>query len=131
LLGRRLLLPSYDHQRDRPLLPPLMRVADHRRLLHGGALDQCGLVLERADPFAARLDQVVGPVHDLYGALFVDHRHIARCQPAVVERLSTLTQVVARRDPGTTDLQLADALPVPRRLATIVTDNAGFDKGSG
>src|SRR5688500_11609308 len=76
------------------------------------------LQVDRADPLAARLHDVLRAVDQLDVAVGGDDGDVARLEPTVLgERLGrALVVVVAGRDPRTGDLQLAAALTVPRLL---------------
>src|SRR2546422_6142750 len=81
------------------------------------------LELDRGDPLAARLDDVLGAVGDLDEAVRVDRAHVAGAEPAVVELLGPVLAVVGRRDPRTAHLDLARRLPVPgEHVARVVHD---------
>src|SRR5260221_550817 len=67
---------------ERALAPARMRQADHRRLGDGGMADGGGLDIDRADPFAARLDDVLAAVDDLDVAVLLAPRDVARAQPS-------------------------------------------------
>ena len=84
--------PSLQHDAgQRPLGPALVRHRDHRRLQHVGMRHQRVLELDRGDPLAARLDQVLGAVGDPHEAPRVDRGDVAGAQPAVVELLGART----------------------------------------
>ncbi len=77
--------------------------ARHRRLgvAHGDVLD-----VDRADPLAARLDHVLGPVGDLHEAVVVDGGHVAGVEEAlVVEDLAARAPEVLGGDDRARDLQ--------------------------
>ena len=91
------------------------------------------LQFHRADPLAARLDEVLGAVHQADVALSVDSGHVARLEPAVGgERLGrAVVVVVGAGDPGPADLELATRLAVPRLLLVglLVGDSEVHSRG--
>ena len=89
-----------------------------------GGLDDVGmrhdlvLELDRRDPLAARLDDVLGAVGDLDEALRVDGADVAGAEPAVVKFVRRSIPVVGTGDPRAAHLDLAGGLAVPgERLA--------------
>ena len=106
---------------------------DHGGLLHRGMAHQRVLQRHRADPFAARLDQVLRAVGERQVSLRVDRHHVARLEPAVLRPaiLATLHVGIGGRDPGTAHLQLALRLSVPRRLVARVVDGADLHERRG
>ena len=78
-----LALLQHDDQ-QRPLVPFRMLDADHRRFRHLGMADGEVLQLDRGDPFAARLDHVLGAVGDLHVAVRVDGRDVAGVEKALL-----------------------------------------------
>ena len=89
--------------------PTWRRDADDGGLLDLRVGHQLVLQLDRRDPLAARLDEVLGAVDEAHPAPLVDRRHVAGAQPAVVgEALAgPRVVVVRRRDPVAAALQLA------------------------
>src|SRR5438270_13493846 len=76
---------------------------------------QVVLEVDRGDPLAARLDEVLGAVGDLDAAMGVDPHDIAGPKPAVVgEIFGPASAVVRGRHPRPADLELAHRLVVPR-----------------
>ena len=75
-------LLSHDHQQG-PLVPFGVRQADGGGLLHAGAAKRNVLDLDRRDPFAARLDHVLGAVCDVHVAILIDGGDVARVEPAI------------------------------------------------
>ena len=61
-----------------------MRDADHRRLGHLGMADGEVLQVDRGNPFAARLDHVLGAVGDLHVAVRVDGGDVAGVEEALL-----------------------------------------------
>src|SRR6185312_1625496 len=79
----------------------------HRRVLD----------VDRADPFAAGLDDVLAAVDDLHIALLVDRRDVAGAEPALVvegRRARRLIVEIAADDPRAAHQQLAARLAVTR-----------------
>src|SRR6266446_9106449 len=76
----------------------------------------------RADPLAAGLDQVLGPVPDLQIAARVDRGDVTRSEPAVVREPAAvlLGPVIRRGDVGAPHLQLTHAHAVPGHVAALV-----------
>ena len=90
------------------------------------------LQIDRTDPLAAGLDQVLGAVGDLHVALGVDGGDVAGPQPAVVGPLvaELVRIVIGGGDPGPARLQLAHGLAVPRHQSGVV-HQPHVDKGQG
>ena len=70
---------------DRTLVPPRMRLRDDRRLRHAVEADDVVLEVDRRDPLAARLHQVLGTVGDDEVLLRVDGRDVSGDEPSVPE----------------------------------------------
>ena len=83
--------------RERALVPPRVGHGDHRRLDDVGMRHQVAFELDRRDPLAARLDDVLRAVGDLDVAVGRDAGDVAGAQPAVVELLGRGIAVVRRR----------------------------------
>ena len=100
LLGQ--LGAGLEHDAGQRALRPL-RVghADDRRLADLRVGHQLVLQLDRRDPLAAGLDQVLGAVDEADAAALVHRRHVAGAQPAVVGEAvaGPRVVVVGRRDP--------------------------------
>ena len=89
-----------DHDAgERALVPPRVGDADDRRLDDLRVRHEVALELDRRDPLAARLDDVLGPVGDLDVAPLVEGADVAGAQPAVVELLGRRVAVVRAGDP--------------------------------
>ena len=82
LVGGCALLSTHDQQR--PLVPLRMLDADHGGFRHLGVADREILQVDRGDPLAARLDDVLGAVGDLHVAVAVDGGDVAGVEEAVV-----------------------------------------------
>ena len=82
--GARLVRSDHHHHQG-PLVPPGVGNADHGRLEDRRVGHHLVLQLDRRDPLAAGLDDVLGPVRDLHEAPVVEPPHVPRPQPAVVE----------------------------------------------
>ena len=63
-----------------------MRHADHRRVVHGGVLEERGLDLDAVHVLAAADHHVLGAVDDVDEALVVEPGDVAALEPAVGER---------------------------------------------
>ena len=81
--GSGLLAGLEHHAGERPLAPLRVGDRDHRRFRHRGVRHQQVLHVDRADPLAARLDQVLGAVGDAHVAVRVERGDVAGAQPAV------------------------------------------------
>src|SRR3954469_11420141 len=126
LLGH--FLPGLLHRdNDRPLVPLRMLDADHRGFSDRRMGDGDVLEVDRADPFAARLDHVLGAVGDLDVAVRIDGADIARREPAVLQRIAALGLEVAFDHPRAAHLQVAERLAVPRQVAAVLVDDAQVD----
>src|SRR5580658_6105481 len=84
---------------QRPLVPLFVGNADHRRFKNFGVVDDRILELYGRDPFAAGLDDVLGPVGDADVALPVDDAYIAGAQPSIVKFFGKVGAIIGRRDP--------------------------------
>ena len=73
-------------QTSGPLLPAVVGHADHRRLEHVGVGHDLALELDRGDPLAAGLDDVLGAVGDLHEAAA---RRCSRRRPSAATRRGT------------------------------------------
>ena len=89
-LGRRRGALAEDDGGQRALLPLLVGDADDRRLDDVGVAHQGVLEVDRGDPLAAGLDDVLGPVGERDVAQRVEGADVAGAQPAVVELLGHL-----------------------------------------
>ncbi len=88
---------------------------------------ESSLQVQRGDPLAARLDDVLRPVADRDVASCVDAADIAGPEPAVVELSRCRVEIVALGHPGPAYLDLADAAPVPWQYRAAVVRNADLD----
>jgi hypothetical protein len=83
--------PGLGHdQQQRALLPAAVRHADHGGLLHGRVAHRDVLEVDRRDPLAAGLDDVLAAVGDLHEAVGV-HRRPRRRSGTSRSAASTLT----------------------------------------
>ena len=120
--------PGFGHDGHQRALGPL-RVGDG----DDGRLEDVGmghdgvLELDRGDPLAAGLDDVLGAVRDRHVALAVERADVAGAQPAVVELRRVLVLVVRAGDPRATDLELADRLAVVGQHRAVLGDDAHLD----
>src|SRR5262249_49260671 len=115
-LCRRLSLPEYDC-RKWTLAPAVVGYPHHggfesRRVCH-----EVVLQLDRGDPLATGLDDVLGPVGERDVPVAGQRAHVAGTQPAVVElgRVGRLVAEVRGGNPGSAHFELADGLPVGGR----------------
>jgi hypothetical protein len=107
-----------------------VRDGDHRRFGDGGMAHQRVLQVDRADPLAAGLDEVLRPVGDAHVAVRVHARHVAGAKPAVLGKaLGSVDAVIAAGDERALHLHFADRLAVPRRDALLAHD-AQVDQGN-
>ena len=94
---------------------------------HRGVLE-----IDRADPFAAGLDHVLGPVGDLDVAIGVEPGDVAGRKPAVgVEHIAALAAEIAGGDPRAAHLQVAGLTAAGRDFGPILADNAQLDAAHG
>ncbi len=102
-LGRAHGGPWLQHDvSQRTLTPALIRPGHDRRFPDGGVGHELALQLHRADPFAARLHEVLGAIDDLDDPVRGDAGDVAGAQPAIVEvaRVGVIVRIeVGRRDP--------------------------------
>src|SRR6185437_1643392 len=80
----RVLARLRDDDQQRPLRPFRMRQADHRRLCDIGMAHRDVLDIDRADPFAAGFDHILGAVDDLHIAIGIDGRDVAGAEPPLL-----------------------------------------------
>jgi hypothetical protein len=99
-------LPHDDQQRA--LVPLGVLHADHGGLGDLGVRHGVALDVDGADPFAAGLDHVLGPVGDLHVAVGVDGGDVARGKPAVAQNRPAGLLEVAVDHPVAADLQVAE-----------------------
>src|SRR4051812_8968404 len=111
------------HARERALVPSFVGDADHACLAHIGVRGEPVLEVDRADPFAARLDHVLGAVGDLHESVGRHAAHVTRAQPAIVELFGRGVAVVRAGDPRAPHLDLTDGLAVPRERGALVADD--------
>src|SRR5687767_7956801 len=127
LVLRHLLAGALHRHHDRALVPFRVLHADHRGLGDRRVLDGDVLQVDGADPFAARLDHVLGAVGDLHVAVGVDGGHVAGREPALAQHLAAFALEVAAGDPRPAHHQVAEALAVPRQLAALFVDDLHLD----
>ena len=87
------------HDNEQRLLLPLrMGNADHRRFGHARATHGQVFDVDRIDPFAARLDDVLGAIGEADGIVVVKDSNIAAVEPAILKQRPVVA-VVAADDP--------------------------------
>src|SRR5436190_24169062 len=117
-----------DDQQQRPLVPFGMPRADRRRLGDARAADRRILQLDRADPFAAGFDHVLGTVGDLERAAGVEDGDVPGVEPAALARaIARLVLKLAADHPGAANLEAARALAVARLFLLLVVDDPELD----
>ena len=101
-----------------------MKGGDHRGLHHLRMAAGRVLQGDRADPFAAGLDEVFRPVDDRHVAVRIDRGNVAGLEPALrVERVARALEV-SRGDPGRLGAEMADRHAVVRQGPLLVVDDA-------
>ena len=89
------------------------------------------LQLDRGDPLAARLDDVLRPVGQCDESAVVDAADISGAQPAVVKLRFVGVLVIGSGDPRSTNFQLPHRLPIIGQHGVVVVDDAGLDPAQG
>ena len=111
----------HDHE-QRPFLPLRMGNADHRSFGHARASHGQVLDVDRTDPLAARLDDVLGAIGEPNGIVVVKDRNVAAVEPAILEQ-RLIVAVVAADDPGPANHEPTGGFAVARHLvAELVGD---------
>ena len=104
-------------------------IGDHRGLGDGAVSHQLVLEVDRGDPFATGLDEILGPIADAHASALVDADDVAGAEPAVVgELVGARPAVVGGGDPGAADLELSHRLVVPGDQRSIVVPSADLDQ---
>src|SRR2546423_12910452 len=116
-----------DRDDERPLVPFRVAHADDRglrdrRMRHGDVLQ-----IDRADPFAARLDHVLRAIGDLHKAVRVDGGHVARGKPSVAQGIAARALEVFLEYPGPAHEEIAEGLAVARQLLALPVHDLHFD----
>src|SRR5579864_5346062 len=120
-------LAGMDDQ-ERALLPDRMLDRDDRGLEHVGVRHGEVLDLDRGNPLAARLDDVLQPVGELLVAVGIDRSDVAGAKPAVlVDCAGALALEIARNHPVAPHLQFPDRNPVVRQVAPVAPDKLEVD----
>src|SRR5262249_13650359 len=89
-----------------------------------GAAHRCVLEIDRADPFAARLDHVLRAVGDHHRAVLLDLADIAGGEPVLVEELALAVAFhVALHDPRPAHHQVARDAAVLRQVVAGIVDD--------
>ena len=83
--------------------------------------------LDRADPFAAGFDNVLGSVADRHIAVAVQRRHIAGCEPAILQKVLILHLEIAVQHPVTAHHQIALGLAVMGQIIAVIVDDLQLD----
>ena len=104
---------AHDEQ-QRALVPLGVVNPDRRRLCDTRAANRRILEFDRADPFAARFDDVLGAIGDLHRAVGMENGDVAGVEPAVGVGGILFGLEVALDDPQPTDLKPTAGLPVAR-----------------
>src|SRR4051794_41575114 len=87
--------------------------------------------VDRGDPLAAGLDDVLRAVGDLGVTAFVHRADVAGAQPAVVEALGRGILIIRCGDPRAAHLDLADRSAVPWQLVALIVGEPHLDSGKG
>jgi hypothetical protein len=96
--------------------------ADHRGFGHARASHGEVLHVDRTDPFATRLDDVLGAIGEANQIVVVKYSYVAAVEPAILKQRVFIT-VVAADDPWAASHEPSGRLPVaPQFLAEIVSD---------
>ena len=95
-----------DHDQERPLRPFRMCDTYHRGFGHRWMADSRVFDLDRADPFAAGLDHVLGAIGNCHIPVRIDSRDIASIEPAILRMraASTFKLEVVAADPWPANL---------------------------
>src|SRR6185437_13003497 len=110
------------------LLPDRMLDCDDRGLEHVGMRHGEVLDVDRGNPLAAGLDDVLQPVGELDEAVRVDRAHVARAEPAVlVDRSRALALEIAGNHPVSPHLQFPDRNAVVRQVGPIAAGELEVD----
>ena len=96
-----------DADQQRAFVPFGVEDADASGFVHAVNADSGIFQLDRADPFAARFDDVLGSVGNLHAAIRVEAGDIAGVEPAVLVRRWCIGLEIAIDDPGAAHLQIA------------------------
>src|SRR6476661_3039309 len=101
-----------------------MRDRHHRGLRNPWMSHQASLERHRADPLAARLDEILGAIADLEVPPSVDRGDVARAEPAVGREPAALflRPIVRGGDIGAAHLELAHRHAVPGYLTRVVSN---------
>src|SRR3546814_8439817 len=103
--------------------------ADRRRLLHPRRADRGVFELDRADPFAARLDHILRAVGDLHHAVGVQHRDVAGVESALTVRGLGIGLKITLDDPRTAALKPSARLAVAWQHIALIVDDAQLEIG--
>ena len=104
-----------------------MKDADNGRDLYAGTGDRDILDVDRADPFAARFDDILLAVGNAHEAIRIDCRDIAGVEPAIFVERGGFLAIVALEHPGSADHDGAGASTIVRQLPAIVVDDLELD----
>jgi fatty-acyl-CoA synthase len=114
-------------QQQRALVPLRVGDSDRRRFQDARAADSGILELDRADPFPAGLDHVLGSVGEPECVVGMDDRDVAGVEPVFgIDAVRVLLEI-APDDGATARLQMPGADPVPRLDLTRIVDHAKLD----
>src|SRR5262249_6884951 len=125
---RRALLAHHD--RERALGPLRIRNANDGGFAHAGMLEDEVLDVERRDPFAAGLDDVLETIRDLEVTVGADHADVAGVQPSADPHLLRVDGVaqIALRQPRRPRHDLARRRAVRRHVTHLGIDDPDIDQ---
>ncbi len=115
-----------DDQQQRPLVPFRMIDAHRCRFGDAGTADSRIFQFDRADPLAAGLDHILGPVGDLHRAIGMQHRDIAGIKPAIILDGIFIGTIITVDDPRPANFQGAAGLAVARCDIAFFIDHPQF-----
>src|SRR5215467_2492532 len=125
---RRALLA--DHDRERAFGPLRIRNADDGGFAHPGVLDDEVLDVERGDPFAPGLDDVLEAIRDLEVTVGADHADVAGVEPSAEPQLFRVRGIaqIALRQPRRSRHDLARRRAVRWNVPHLGVDDPDIDQ---